>query len=322
MDNIVAYISSRNNYEMLEGEVLKNVDLSRIELVNVDDDSCKEQQEFGKRICARYGIKYVPNGGRGLFMAAKTAVDFVSGNNPKCKFVFWLTHDCYPITKNFFQKLDETVSDGKLDQFGCVGFNTVWKKYSMSIDDFRANNLEGSYCGAMGRAVLTKVPGAGWYRSHDFEMPWNVWGKNVAVESVVDMNLMINVSNFQKYVIPDGNFHHFCWGDDLGLQFLKNNVYNITLANFYVYHDQSLKTRYSIPENSARAAQAGDNYHFCHPTHHLDHWMEKWKFHREWQKKKDVENLNSIKHLYKNTLIHDFIEHDYTRGPIKHFDFI
>jgi len=321
MNKIIAYISSRNNYEMLSGEVLKNVELQGVELINVDDDSCIEQKKLGKNICADNGIKFVENKGRGLFMAANTAIDYALNNQPGCKYVFWLTHDCYPITKNFFKKLNDIITDGKLDEFGCVGFNTIWKKYSMSKLEFETRQLEGNYCGTLGRAVLTKVPGAGWYRNHDFELPWNIWGKNIAVESVVDMNMMINVDNFNKYVTADDKFHHFCWGDDLGLQFLKNNIYNVTLANMYVYHDQSLKTKYNIPENSARAAQAGNNFHFCHPTQHLNHWFNKWKFQREWQKDTGVENLSSIKHLYSNTLLYDFISHDYKQGPIKEFKF-
>jgi hypothetical protein len=182
-----------------------------------------------------------------------------------------------------FEKLDLLVVNGYLDNFGCVGFNTIWRKFSFTKREFLSRNLACKYCGTMGRAVLTPVPGAGWYRSSDFEMKWDIWGKNIAVESVVDMNFMINIPLFKKYIIPDEGFKHFCWGDDLGLQFLKSGLYNISLSDYYVYHDQSIKTLYNIPENSYRAAQKGDLYHFSSHKDHYDLWNRKWGFDRQWK---------------------------------------
>jgi len=320
MNNIIAYISSRNNYEMLQNEVLNNVKFQGVEFINIDDNSSFDQQSIGRKICIDNKITYLNNEGRGLFMAAKTAIDFISKNRLDCKYVFWLTHDCYPITEDFFIKINKLIESGKLDQFGCVGFNTIWKKFSMSREEFITKELEGKYCGALGRAVLVNVPGVGWYRSSDFDLPWNVWGKSIAVESVVDMNMMINVKNFNKYIVADSNFQHFCWGDDLCLQFLNNNVYNLTLSHLYVYHDQSLKSKYNIPENSLRAAQSGDRYYFCHPDQHLSHWKDKWKFDRNWQNENNNNDLKHIKNLYSNTLINLFIEHDYLTGPVKIFN--
>jgi hypothetical protein len=39
-DNLIIYISSRNNYDMLKGEVFKNIDTEGFELINIDDNSC------------------------------------------------------------------------------------------------------------------------------------------------------------------------------------------------------------------------------------------------------------------------------------------
>jgi len=284
MNNIVAYISSRNNYEMLEKEVCKNVNLEGITLINVDDGSESSQVEMGIEICKNRNIIFLKNSGKGLHAATKTAIDYISQKIPECKFAYWLTHDCYPLTLNMFSKLSSLIKDGKLDQFGVIGFNTIWKKFTMSEEQFRSSSLEGRYCGVLGRAVLTAVPGAGWYRSSDFDLPWETWGKNIAVESVTDMNLMINIDAYNKHIECDEWFHHFCWADDLCLQFLSKNIYNITIADFYVYHDQDLKSKYKIPVNSYHAAKMGNQHYFSSHDRHYIRWIEKWGFDRNWQK--------------------------------------
>ena len=53
LENILIYCSSRNNYEMLESEILKNVEFEGFDFVNVDDNSCEEQILLGKQICEK-----------------------------------------------------------------------------------------------------------------------------------------------------------------------------------------------------------------------------------------------------------------------------
>jgi len=318
MSDIAIYISSKNNYDMLLHEIIPNIRFDA-KFINIDDNSCEKEINKGKDICNKHGIDFIKNDGSGLFMAAKTVINRVMNDNKNIKYVYWLTHDCLPLDNKMFERLDNIVSSGQLDDFGCVGFNTIWRKFSFSKSDFLSKNLSGKYCGTMGRAVLTPVPGAGWYRSSDFEMDWSVWGKNIAVESVVDMNFMINTNLFLKHIVPDDKFKHFCWGDDLCLQFLRNNCYNITLADYYVYHDQSLKAKYNIPENSYSGAKSGDQYHFCSHDAHYGRWKEKWGFDRDWQKKMD-RLPNDISNRYHNLILHDFITHNYKNGPLKSFE--
>lgn len=320
LENILIYCSSRNNYEMLESEILKNVEFEGFDFVNVDDNSCEEQILLGKQICEKNSIGFLPNKGRGLSMALQTIVDYANNSDKNYKFIFWLSHDCYPITKNMFSKLSSLIDNKSLDSFGCVGFNTVWKKFICSEEQFFSNKLEGRLCAVMGRSVLTPVPGVGWLRPTDFKMEWEKWGKNIAVESIVDMNMMFNLAQYNSHIECDDNFHHFCWGDDLGLQFLKSGVYNVTLANFYVFHDQHIKIKYNIPANSFRAAKSGDSYYFCDATRHYGHWENKWGFDRSWQTQLKTLPENVI-NSYKGTLLEDFMNHDYTKGPLKTFDF-
>lgn len=318
-ENILIYCSSRNNYEMLKGEIFENVDFEGFDFVNVDDNSSDEQITLGQNICKSIDIPFLKNKGRGLAAALQTIVDYAKNSEKKYKFIVWLTHDCYPITQNFFSKLSKLIEDKKLDRFGCVGFNTVWKKFICSESEFKKRNLEGRFCAVMGRAVLTPVPGAGWYRPSDFKMDWEQWGKNIAVDSIVDMLMMFNLEKYDSYIEFDENFHHFCWGDDICLQFLKNNVPNVTLSNFYVYHDQNLKIKYNIPTNSYRAAKSGNTYFFCSHDRHYARWEEKWGFERTWQTQ--LSKLpKEVSEIYEGNLCQEFINHDYKKGPLKYFD--
>ena len=51
MNSIIIYVSSRNNYDMLSGEVLKNINMEGFEFINIDDKSSSEELQKGERIC-------------------------------------------------------------------------------------------------------------------------------------------------------------------------------------------------------------------------------------------------------------------------------
>ena len=46
--NLIVYVSSRNNYEMLNNEVFKNINFDGFEFINVDDQSDHEEKVKGK----------------------------------------------------------------------------------------------------------------------------------------------------------------------------------------------------------------------------------------------------------------------------------
>ena len=48
-DNLIIYVSSRNNYDMLEGEVLKNINREGFEFINLDDKSSEAEISKGKK---------------------------------------------------------------------------------------------------------------------------------------------------------------------------------------------------------------------------------------------------------------------------------
>ena len=56
-DNLIIYVSSKNNYEMLEHEVLNNINTEGFEFINVDiinDDISKKNVPMCLGICSDY----------------------------------------------------------------------------------------------------------------------------------------------------------------------------------------------------------------------------------------------------------------------------
>ena len=298
---------------------LKNTDLEGFHLYNVDDCSEEDEIRKGKLVCkkidgkppflTKQGITFIENKGRGLQWAAQTMINEV--RNTGVKFIVWCTHDAFPLTENFFSKLNELVGTGKLDEFGMVGFNIFGTQNGYDSPE----NFDKK-CGILGRAPLMKLPGRGsWFRSTDMDLPWDIWGNPCSVDAPVDMLLMMNVELFEKYIEVSDKYHLFCANDDIALQFLYNNIYNIVLPEFIVWHDQRLKSKVNIPVNSAHAAKTGDSKHFGHWNETFEFWKERWGWGRD-----DREEFEYVKERYKGTLIYEMYYHDYKSGPYKKFN--
>ena len=211
MSNIAIYLSSRNNYDMLESVFLKHVDLGGFQLYNIDDASEPEEIAKGKEICERHNIKFIPNQDRGLQWAAKTMLDNIDDD---VEFIVWCTHDTIPMNQNFFKQLSDKVATGKLNEFGMIGFNIMGPQND--IHDPRT--VVAGKCGIIGRAPLMKLPGrGGWFRSTDMKMDWDVWGKPCTIDAPVDMLLMMNVKLFREHIKVSNNYHLFCAHDDIAM---------------------------------------------------------------------------------------------------------
>jgi hypothetical protein len=312
MHNISIYLSSRNNYSLLEDFIQRNTKLSDYYFVNIDDFSDPDQIDLGKTICAKYKIPFVCNQARGLQNAAQTMINHLDHTNNKSKFVIWMTHDSNIITSDFFEQLDELVSNDKLNDFGIVGFNILGPQCAVHNEQL----ITDTQCGMLGRATLTQLPGrGGWYRTPDMILPWNIWGghRAIAVESPVDMCLAINVNLFKQYINVTDNYHLFCAFDDICMQFLEKGIYNVTLPFLQIWHDQYIKEG-KIPVKSASAAQKGDSKHFGDYGPHFIYWENKWGWERD-----NFRNTFPLSR-YENTLFKDFFNHDYTNGPLKTFE--
>lgn len=313
MSKVSVFISSRNNYSLLEEFLERNKrDLDGYYFVNIDDFSDQSQVEIGKGICKKHNIPFINNNARGLQNATQTMIDHLKEEGIESEYVLWMTHDSHTITPDFIAKFDKVVSTGKLQDFGVVGFNILGPQCGVK----KQSTISLSQCGMIGRAPLTKLPGrGGWYRTPDMKLSWEEWGGNraIAVESPVDMTLAININMFNKHIEVSDQYHLFCAFDDICLQFLKNGVYNVTLPFLQVWHDQHIKEG-KIPVKSASAAKNGDSKHFGDYGPHFVKWQATWGWERD--------NVRSTFPLdrYPNGLIREFYDHDYTQGPIRTFE--
>lgn len=313
MKQLAVYLSSRNNYSLLEGFIQRNKSFIKdYYFVNIDDFSDATEISLGKEICAKYNIPFISNQARGLQNAALTMINHLESKNLNVKYIVWMTHDSHPITKNFYEKFESLVSSGKLDNFGIVGFNILGPQCSVNSE----SQVKETQCGMLGRATLCNLPGrGGWYRTPDMKLNWDVWGGNkaIAVESPVDMFLAINVELFKKYIEVTDNYHLFCAFDDICTQFLYNGIYNVTIPFLQVWHSQEIKSG-KVPVKSATAAKQGDSKHFGDYGPHFIYWKSKWGWERD-----NFRNTFPIE-KYQGTLLKDFFDHDYSKGPLKTFE--
>ena len=310
MKQVALYLSSRNNYSLLENFLIRNQNhLKNYYLVNIDDFSEPQEREKGIKICNKYNIPFLSNRDRGLQNAGQTMIDYIGD---KYSYILWLTHDTDFITENFIDKFDKLVKSQKLNDFGLVGFNILGPQ--CGIKD--KNKINPLMCGMLGRAPLTNLPGRGsWYRIPDMELPWDIWGGEnlISIDAPVDMVVGINVKKFKQYITPNNNYHLFCAFDDISMNFLNNGIYNVCIPTLQVWHDQRIKEG-KIPIKSAHAAKQGDSKHFGNYGLHTIQWKSTWGWDRD-----NVRNTFPTK-KYQKGLIREFYDHDYKMGPLKIFN--
>ena len=307
--NIIIYVSSRNNYDMLSGEVLKNINTEGFEFINVDDKSSPEEIEKGKKICQENDIVFLENESRGVQMATHTLIKFIKENRPECKWVFCFQHDCYPITENFFGRISKLIDDGKLDECGTLGCNRIdMGKHTQ--DSFRRWESGESPLGFLGLAHLSIFD-----TSNRWLLDNKEWRKPFSIEITAWTAIGINVDLWWDYIEPTDEYHFHLWAPDISIQFLYHNFHNLVLPNLYIMNRQELKEKYGIDANSARSSQDGNEYHFGHykPSHTA--WKERWGWEYELPS-----TISKIKASYEGTLIEEFIGHDTRSGPFKTFD--
>ncbi len=313
-DNVVLYISSRNNYEMLAGELLNNNELSKFLTFNIDDNSSPEQLKLGKEICRQNNIVFLKNTKAGLQWGLKTLVDYLDSNNYAASMILHITHDNYPVSNDFTGIINKIASNPGYSQFGMIGFNHL--DYRLTRTAIARWKQTGHSQGLMGRAALAKLPfNRNWY---DDDLPQSfmdaIDGSPFSVECVSDMGFMINRDLFSRFVSVSDRYRLHLWADDIGMQFLQNNIFNIAMPDVYLFNCQDLKYKYAIVPNSAAAAKKSDNIHFSGYGDHLAYWKEKWGWDREVK-----DSYLAVREKYKGTLIDQFYMHDNNNGPVKAF---
>ena len=317
-DNLIIYVSSRNNYDMLGGEVLKNINTEGFEFINVDDNSSEEEIVKGKQICDDNNIVFLENKSSGVQMATQTLIDFINENRPNCKWIICFQHDNWPITKNFFERLSKLIDTKKLDDFGGMGFNLV-DMGDYSGDSYESWKRGENVSSMLGLAHLSvKSNSNRWLTKAKNEFIRNEsekWKNPFIVEIPLWAIGGINVKLWNEYIEPTTDYQFHLWYPDISMQFNYNNKPIIVLPDLYCMNQQELKIKYDINGNSATGAIQGDEYHFGKYSN-FDAWINRWGWHYE----RPWENFENVKDNYKGTMIYDFYNHDISKGPFKTYN--
>ena len=301
--------TSRNNYQLL-GNWCSQVNTDGYEIISIDEDSTPEQKKLGKQICKEQDVLYMDRDQRGMLWNLETASNYYKKRG--IEYILYFSHDCYPKTPDFFNKLNTYLTETDLSNFGTIGFNILHDSYE--IKDYDGDNTP-----LRTTARTPLEPGDLYYRSNKY---WpktrvrydNKWNKPYAVESIMWTVGVINIAQYQKHIIPTSEYHMFHSWDDISFQFLNKNVYNIVLPQFCLAHDQNTKTPYGIPENSPIGDVKTREHYFSKFNHH-EVWENRWGFNYG-----DRNSFEAVKESYQDTLLWNFYHHDPINGPLKSFD--
>lgn len=329
-DNLIVYVSSRNNYDMLEGEVLKNINLEGFELINVDDKSSDEELSKGKQICSQNNIVFLENKSRGVQMATQTVIDFINKNRPNCKWIICFQHDTYPLSSNFFSEISKYISHGNLGKFGILGFNVLDSNSGTSytpgaIQKFNEGQSPTGILGLGHLSIRNRNPGTSWNPGNRWLIPNRhkflrekslEWKKPFIIDLPNWCVAGINVELWNTNITPTTDYQFHLWLPDIAMQFNYLNHGCIVIPSLYVTSHQNLKSKYHIPVNSAAGAISGDSYHFGDYSN-FNAWSERWG----WYYDDPSKGIEQVIDKYKGTLIWEFYYHDNSQGPLKTYDF-
>ena len=317
-DNLIIYVSSKNNYEMLEHEVFKNLNTEGFEFINVDDNSIDPEKEKGKDICVKHGVLFLQNKGNGVQLATQTIIDYINENRPFCKWVICFQHDNWPISKDFFKRISALISNGKMEQFGGCGFNVLDSGDFTSQNSLQRFNSGDRVLGYLGLAHLSVLDN--WIRNicvNRWNLELNKWYRPFSIEIPVWAIIGINVNLWNSYIKATQAYQFHLWYPDIAMQFLKNNIQQIIFPDLYCFNEQKLKEKYGMNSNSAIGAQNGQEKYFGSYGPHLKNFEDRWGW--------DYENINKQdagkQRLYQGTLIEKYRNHNINNGPYLSYNF-
>ena len=327
MKKIVILFTTRNNYAMLDNW-LKSFDYEGFSVLNIDENSNEEEKQKGRKIKDKYKITHLEDTKRGMLNNIKTACEFFSKKN--CEWVFVPHHDCWPLTPNFFSKFNKLANTNKIKNFGLVGFNTLHKC-----------NIQKSYAAKelnyLARAPLE--PGDNWYRNKKYwggtrvDLKSGKFDKPFAVENPAAFGVMVNINLYNKVIEPIDDYHMMHSWDEIGFQFMYNNIYNLSIPYLHLGHDPTLKTRLGIPAVSVKAHKSyshfiqkrftpkeynknlmeSDSKYFGKMGNHV--LFNRWGINYDKARK----SYELVKDKYKETLLDVYYNHDPINGPLKSF---
>lgn len=317
-DNLIICVSSFNNYDMVEKEVLKNIDTEGFEFINIDDKSSNEEIVKGRKICEDNDIVFLENKSKGVQYAVDTLVDFIEAFRPNCKWIVIFQHDNYPLTPDFFTRLSKLIDKGVPEEISCFGFNNLdegeytdnsfkkWKEGQKPIGLVGKLHLSvrhnGNRWAAPGRNSVIRE------HSENFTKPFSI-------EIPLEASMAIRVDNWKKFVTPTTDYEFHLWYPDVMMQFLSQNTHCVILPELYCMNNQYLKPKYGIAKSSAGGAIGGDLYHFGEYGPHLRNFEKRWGW--------DYENTSVFPlEKYKGTLLEKFYTYDFNteKKPLFTFD--
>jgi len=344
MNRLAIFLSSKNNYEMLENEVLKNNNFEGFELINVDDNSTNEQLNLGRKICKKYNIKFLVNKKIGIQWAFQTLIENCSKNY---EWIICIQHDCYPISNDFFKRINKLINKNKIDNFGALGFNFLQEHprnsdLNKQIDDFFNGKKSLGCLGLMHftmkhfflkkiflpKRTLSKyptIPNDNFLRKIIYNINKHnlldneKFKKPFIIEIPFWPIIGINVKLWKKLIIPTDQLKLHMWFPDIMMTFNKNNYPCLVLPDLYCLNNQKLKLKYGILRNSAKANtnKFQSNNFFGEYGSHLKYFKNKWGW--------DYENVrwtltSKILKKYHGTLIERFYKHDIYKGPLENIE--
>ena len=301
--------TSRNNYELLDIWCSK-VDTRDYLILNIDEDSTEEQKKLGRQVSKKHNIVYMDREERGMLNNITTACNYYKSKG--IEWIMYFSHDCFPRTDNFLDKLNDYLTKNDLTNFGVIGFNVLHG--SGEIAQWRGDDTPLMH--------IARTPleiGDMYYRNVMFWGNTRVrfddkWKKPFVVESIMWTAGLLNINQYETHIEPTGEYHMFQSWDDIAFQFLYKNVYNIVLPQFCMAHDQDVKVKFGIPKHSPRGDETVRE-HFFGKWGMLEVWKERWGFDYG-----DRNTFENVKEQYEGTLLVDFYNHDPANGPLKSFN--
>jgi len=336
-------LTSKNNYSMLE-EWYGLHDYSDHIVINIDLHSSAEERKYGRGICDKNNIVFLECTSTEMQENILQASTYLH-KKYSIDWLLYTHHDAYPLGKALQDLNDIILKSSKLSNFGVVGFNIYHDSDLTQWEDGIQKLMTTSRC--------PLELGNGYYNNRassrvnykEFKI------KPFAVESVFWSTAMVNYSQYTKYINIDKRFNFFHAWDDIAFQFLYSDIYNIVIPSISFAHDQSLKTKHSLPASSPNGTKKEVEKMYGR-SDHLKIWKDKWGFRYDTAKfifgssifinkvvvtasdKLNTKVLNSLSTIsrndFKNTkhmgkkksLMKDFFEHDPKNGPIKYFDIL
>ena len=327
MSSIGILLTSRNNYKFMEKfwilNTLGKCDLHDYKILNIDEDSTEEEKKKGRELCDKHGISFIDREERGMHHNVDTAIRWFG---EEVKHILWFQHDCWPLQKDFFYRFNKLVEEGKLDEFGTVGFNAIAQNM-FKRDDLHNEMMKRYYdgekpLGVLARSSLESVNKRNVYycgvksrNKISVPVPNNLFRKPFACAVPIWYAISVNVEYFKKNIDLDRVFHFITSWDDIAFQFLNKNIYNLVLPDFYIEHRPDLKPQVGLPKMCMRLLNKGDGTYHSLSGISPKAWINQWG----WDISKPY-TFEKVKKRYRGTLLRKFYKFDYTKGPLKVFE--